>query len=384
MTDEPDFIQSIEAEIVAAHDDAPAPAPEPVVETPPVVEETPPATETAPEVTDDIDSLELPKNSSASAAENFKKVKETAKGYKAKVEAAEQLIESIRAEYGAKETEYLTKAKDFEATAAEIAAYKAREAEFEEAQKELALSRVEGTADYKRTIREPLSAIADRAGVIAKANEVSKDLLLDAIAERDYDKQREMLDELIPGLKPVDQLYLVRMADDAREIFTRKEQIEADAVTAAKEIRERQEKESLQAKETNSKAYTSAVDHAATELGKRLPFVALKEGETADGVLAKFVKDAKETDFDAASPNTKATAALSMLLFERSLLQMQKMDSTIKALEKRITEARAAEPVVGGPGAPPTAPDNSGDVTDAVAQFFNLKSSQPASAFSGG
>ena len=209
---------------------------------------------------------------------------------------------------------------------------------------------------------------------IAKANEIGHDALLDIIAEREFDKQQEMMDEILPSLKPSAQIALARMVEDAREIFDRKERIETDYAAAAKELAERQEKESFKVKETSRKEFTTAVEHAAAELKKRFPFVSLAEGETADGVFANMLKDAKETDFDAAPAGTKAAAALSTLALVRATKQMQKMDAELKTLRARVAESNSSSPALGDGPARPAATDE-GDLVGRVESYLNLQRS---------
>lgn len=375
----PGLFESMTREVSAVIDPENHPAPKvPEVKAEAPKAETPKAEQPkadAPESKkDDIESIEPPK-SSAAAAESFNKIKETAKGYKEKFTAAETLLEAQKAEFATREQEYQAKLKEYEAKDSELNDWKNRSTEFEEAQKELALSRVEGTKHYKDTIKAPLKAIEDRTAAIAKSNDVSRDAILDAIAERDLDKQQELLDELLPGLKPSAQLAVARMADDVREILAKKDQIENDAVTAAKEIAERTEKETAAAKEKGRKDYEGGVDHAAAELGKRFPFLALNDGETADGVMANLAKSAKETDFDAAPAGVKATAALSVLALERALVQLQKVTEENKSLTTRLNESRAAEPQVADPHVEQPSRGDDAGLVGTVESFLGLQKS---------
>lgn len=374
VTDTPaqeDYFSGVVNEVkqVIAPEDAPPPAAKPAAkaEPAPVVEDTPVATETQGGEKDDIDSIEPPANASKAAKDHWDALKITSKNYKAKATAAEQLLT-------AKEAEHAEKIAEYEAKVAKVAEYEAKQAEFEEAQRELSIARVEGTAEYKNTILKPLEVIGQRAQQIAKANDVGSDSVLDIIAERDFDKQQELLDEILPSLKPSAQLALARMVEDAREIFDKKERIENDYQAAAKEITERQEKETLKSKEASRKEFSSAVEHAASELKKRFPFVSLAEGETADGVFANMLKDAKETDFDAAPAGTKAAAALSTLALVRATKQMQKMDAELKTLKARVAESNSSSPAVSPGSAPPPATDE-GDLVGRVESLLGLQRS---------
>lgn len=328
---------------------------------------------------DDIDKIKKPEALSEKAASMWDELKNTSRNYKAKAEAAETAITELRTELTTLKETAGKPTPEVETQLAELAELRAQREAYEAAQKELSISRVESTDDYKRTITKPLTAIAERAKLIAKNNELSADTLLDAIAERDFEKQNDMLNEIVAGLKPVDQLTLVRMAEDARGIFDRKDQIEDDVVNAAKELAERQEKETATAKASYGKEFAAGVDNAASEIKKRFPFIELAEGETFDGVFGNLLQKAKETDFEAASPATKATAALSVLALERAMLQLQKMAEENKSLKARVAEERQADP--GSGGEPPVTVlnnDGSGGFLDRV--FSHLGQAPPRTA----
>lgn len=363
-----DYLSGLLQEVhqVIAPDDAP-PTAKPAAKAEPAEEvtgDTPPPSDGE---KDDIDGIEPPANASKAAKDHWDKLKETSRNYKAKATAAEQLI-------AAKEAEHAAKLAEYEAKISKIAELEAQKEAFEEAQRELTIARVEGTAEYKNTIIKPLDAIGQRANQIAKANDVEPDNVLDIIAERDFDRQQELMDEILPSLKPSAQIALARMVEDAREIFDRKDRIEADHAEAAKEIAERQEKETLKSKETSRKEFTSAVEHAASELKKRFPFIPLAEGETADGVFANMLKDAQSTDFDAAAPGIKAAAALSTLAVVRATKQMQKMDAELKTLRARVAETNSSSPSV-SPGAAKPAATDEGDLVGRVETLLGLQRS---------
>lgn len=327
---------------------------------------------------DDIDKIKKPEAMSPKSSEMWDELKSTSRNYKAKAEAAETAIEGLRTELAVLKETAGKPTPEIETQLAELAELRAQREAYEAAQKELSIARVEGTDDYKKTITKPLNVIAERAKEIAKANELSADQILDAIAERDPVKQRAALNEMLPGLPPVDQLTLVRMAEDARGIFDRKDQIEENVVEAAKELAERQEKESATAKANFGKEFAAGAENAAAEIKKRFPFIELAEGETSDGVFGNLLQKAKETDFEAASPATKATAALSVLALERAMLQLQKVTEENKTLKARVAEQRQAEPGNGGDPQPTVLTNNGGGLLNEV--FAALGQGPPRSA----
>lgn len=241
----------------------------------------------------------------------------------------------------------------------------------DDAERELAVARVEGTREYKQTITEPLDAIGTSIEAIAKANEINPDTIFDAIVERDPAKRREMLKEVVTSLDEVDRLEIAQMAKDAQSILLKRDQIRANAVEARKELEEISTKQAQEMSAKVKKEFLSNVDHAVGELKKRIPFLALVDGETADAVFNAIAEKAKEADFDAAPAGTKAYSAAAGVLLPRVAKQLSAALEKVKTLEARVAERNATTPTVGGNE--PAAPSNGDeDLLDVTAKLFGL------------
>lgn len=354
---------------VAATFEPPAPEPAAVVESPaPVVEPPTPVDTPEPAATDDIDEIKPPENASAATREHWDKIKETSRNYKAKAAAAEALLETERQEAAAKLSEY-------EAKLAEVAEIRARAEKYDEAEKELAVSRVESSEQFKNAIIKPLEAIFSKAEQLARDNELSPSDVFDAIREPDPAKQRAMLKDLIPQLDDLDRTKFLRMVEDASGIYAKEDEIRANALAAKKEMEERAQQETTKAREASAKEFQSAAEHSAAELKKRLPFVELEPGETADGVFALMLKKAKETDFDAAPQSVKATAALSTIALERAIKQNQKLMDEVKTLKARVAEDSKSSPAI-DPALPVVEQPSAGDTVSRIEDFLKVPRSR--------
>lgn len=286
---------------------------------------------------------ELPANSSQATKDHWAKLKEEKRSYKDKSIAAEKVIEVERAEKAA----LAEKIAAYETQVADLAETKENAAKWADAEKELAIARVEGSEQFKKAVTEPLKAIFTKAEAMAEANEIAKEDLFNAIREGNEAKQRAMLKEILPTLDEVDRLKFARMVEDAADCYNREDEIRANALTAKKELEERQAAEGTKAQQAAKKEFSDAVSHSAEELRKRLPFVELEEGETADAVYAAMVEKAKAVDFDGATAATKAFSALSGIALVRAGKQLQAQDAKIKLLQARIADGAAAEPNIG-------------------------------------
>lgn len=338
-------------------------------ETPePAAEETKTDETPAAEEKDDIDEIEPPKNASKAAAENFQKIKDSAKQYKTKFNEAEKLYTETLAERDARIAE-------LEARTADLPELSEKAKFAEEAERELAISRVEATREYKFTIDAPLRAIEDAALAIAKANDVDADEVLDAITEPDPVKRRELLKSVIANVDDVEKQEILRMASDTQDLLRKRDEIRGRATEALKEREEMTQAEQIRAQKKSREDFGREAENTISELRKRLPFVPLADGETADNVFNGLLDKAKATDFDAAPVANKAFAAAAAIALPRMVRQFAKVQAENKTLLARIAEGNKGRATVGDP-----APAK---VWDGEDFFENLGIADPGSAVKG-
>lgn len=226
-----------------------------------------------------------------------------------------------------------------------------------EAEKELAIARVEGTTEYKRAILAPLDAIGAAIETIAKANEIPVESLEDAILERDFTKRREMLNEILTGLTSVDAAEILGMAKDAQSILTKKDEMKLNAVEARKELEAITARTQTESQKKSREEFKGHAQHAVSELQKRIPFVELAAGETVEGVFASIAGKVESVDFDAAPTETKAYAQAAGLLLPRVTKQLLHVQAQLKKAEARIAEGNSSLATVAGEGGAAAAKD---------------------------
>ncbi len=335
----------------------------------PAESDTPPATEEEPLAVeeDDIDAIKPPEKASSAAKESFQKIKDSAKSYKQKFEAAEKLRSE---ELAARDTELA----ELRAKVAELPELSERAKFAEEAEKELAIARVEGTREYKATILAPIQAIEDAAIAIAKANEVNPDDVLDAITEPDPTKRRELLKAVVAGLDEIDKQEVIRMAGDTQVLLQKREAIRANAAEARKEQEELTRQNETKAQKKAREAFEAEAANTVGELKKRLPFLALADGETPDGVFDGILAKARSTDLDSAPVANKAFAVAAALALPRMAKQFLKLQEENKTLRTRIAESNTSRATVSDTSAPAK--------TDGDDFFGNLGIADPAAGIS--
>jgi hypothetical protein len=341
--------------------------------TPPVVE-TPPAAEAAQTDTseDEEFQIELPKTASTASKDHFNKIKASAKTYKEEARVkSEALVERERVL-----AEKDSRIAELEKSVAKLPELEEKTKFVEEAERELALARVEGTQEYKNAVEKPLTAIAEAADVIAKANDIDFDKLVSVLGERDPAKQREDLNDIVAGLSAVDQMEVIRMAQDTRQLLTKQQEIRERAVEARRELEERTRETETKAQQQARETFEKAAKNAVEELKKRVPFIGLAEGETADAVFANFADQIVKIDLDKADPSTKAFAAASGVLLPRVVKQLRSVQAELETYKSRVKESTSTSPKLGGTATPPQRPDV--DLPSAVAATLGLKSFTPS------
>ena len=254
--------------------------------------------------------------------------------------------------------------------------YEERAKYAEEAERELAIARFEGTREYKETVKAPMEAIEAAAETLAKANDVKVDDMLDALAQRDPVKRREMLKDIISGMDVVDQQEVLQMAKDTQQLLAKHDAMRARAVEARKEAEELAGKRSAEEKARAARELGESIKHTVAELRKRVPFVETAAGETADAVFEAVLKDAGATDFDNMNLSTKAYSAVAGVLLKRATKQLVHLVNENKALKARIEEANSAMPSVGA-GGTATPPSDDGDLLASTGRFLGLDVSRP-------
>jgi len=204
--------------------------------------------------------------------------------------------------------------------------------------------RVEEGSEYKKAVSEPLGAIEEQVVALGKENEASLDAVFDAVNEPDLAKQRTKLKEVTAGWDEIDKVELRNMAADARVLFGKQRELRENAATAAKQQEELTAAEAEKAAAETQKQFLKASESVVSQIKEKLPFVPLRDGETADDRAAALAEKLKNVDYEAQTPHGKAAAAASALVLPQAIKTISKLQKDLKALETRLAEKNAAKP----------------------------------------
>lgn len=206
----------------------------------------------------------------------------------------------------------------------------------DEYEKELAVTRIEATREYKETIAKPLQDIGQAADTLAKTNDTEPDKVFEMIREADPAKQRAAFKDITSGWDDVDRAELWSMAKDARVILDKQDQMRENASAAAKEQAEIASKREQAEKENFRKEFVASTKDVAKSLREKTPFVPVAEGETEDDRYRSLEEKVSAVDFDAQTPRGKAFAAATALLYPQMVKTIQKLQAEAETLRARV------------------------------------------------
>lgn len=312
----------------------------PAQETPPAAEETPPpaAEETppppaaeeeetipdAPKNRKDWDTLRASRDRHKQQAEEVKSVLSTKDQT---IQALQQQLEELQNK-AAKLPELEDKLKDFDTY-----------------EKELAVTRLESTREYRETIAKPLQVIGEQAETLAKANDSDLEQVLDMMREADPAAQRSAFKEVTAGWDEVDRAELWSAVKDARVLLDKQDLMRTNASAAAKEQLEkamaREQAEKAEAKQQ----FVASLKDVTKTLREKTPFVALAEGETEDDRYRSLEQKVAEVDFDSQPARGKAFAAAAAILHPqmvRTIAKLQEENATLRSRVKSANETRGS------------------------------------------
>jgi hypothetical protein len=303
---------------------------------------------------------DIPKSLSPKAADHFKAIK-----------AAKAAAEARAAELEAKLKEVESAPKPDSQQAESLQeAIKEREAKIAEYEKELSVSRIEATPEYKEAVVKPLAAIMEVAEKIANKYEVNPKRLMAILEEADADRQGELIEEVASSFKERDRVNLYNLADDFSAVLAERDAMreKASEILATRE----KEAQAIEArKATESKANWDKTTKKVWEALKAKVPLPLQGDELAAAEKA-IIEEVSSTDFSALSDDLKAFAAFSGATIPHIVKQNKALEAKVSELETMLKKYRTQTPSSDA-GDKPEKSELSGDVDflAAIEKSFN-------------
>jgi myosin heavy subunit len=214
--------------------------------------------------------------------------------------------------------------------------------DFDTYEKELAVTRLESTREYRETIAKPLEAIGNAAETLAQANETDTETILDVMREADPAKQREMFKEATLGWDEIDKSELWSAVKDARVLLDKQDLMRNNAAAAAREQLEKANAREQLEREEFKRAFVGSLKDVTKSLKEKTPFVPVVEGETEEDRYRLLEQKVAEVDFESQTPRGKAFAAAAAILHPQMVRTISKLQAEIETLRSRVKGENAS------------------------------------------
>ena len=226
------------------------------------------------------------------------------------------------------------------------------QAERDELESELRISKIESTREFKNAISEPTKAVVKAISDIAKSYEVRPSTILEAVEEADGVKRRTLLKELTWDMDAADALSVRMKVDELVQLNSKREELIKDSKTALAALNLAEE----ESERTERSKYDADAKKAFGEVWgtfqEELPILKKIEGndswnQTLDQLRANAEKlDAEPLDHRqrAALTYQAVTLPLVVQVFKD---YVSKTNNEMQSLRDNLSEYRKATPGVG-------------------------------------
>lgn len=274
------------------------------------------------------------KNAFASMRKDLKAEREKAAALEAKLSE----LQKLRAETDPEEVQRLRQIND-------------------EYERELQISRVEATKEFKDAVVLPMQNIRESLGRIASKYEVSESEILNAFSESDASVRADKLSDLAAGMNDRDKFSLYDLESKFNKVQSTRERVVNNAKLALERIEQHREEQSKVQREEYTKRYGHIVDKVLQEAIEAVPLLRPIEGDDEwNNQLAEAEKFTREVNFDTLNEDTRARVALRSAVAPIIYGQFVNLYNKYQELEKSMEKYQKATPKAGGGGSAPAAP----------------------------
>lgn len=190
----------------------------------------------------------------------------------------------------------------------EVAVLKKQNEEYE---RELQVSRVEATREYKEAVVEPMNLIRKNVEAFVSKYEMNESEILSAFGESNLDTQAEKLSDLASGMNDRDRNIFYKMADRWLEIQGVREKVTTNAKLALEKLEAHRQAENQKLSEERTKNYSSAIDSAWRDLSEKVPIFSRREGDDEwNAGLDQAYQYSKSLEFDKMQDSQKSDVAI--------------------------------------------------------------------------
>jgi hypothetical protein len=288
------------------------------------------------------------KNMSPSAGAKFKELKSELKTYKTRVSELEKAVEE---------------AKTTTQNPEEVERMREQLAEYE---REISVTRIEATPEFKHAVLEPTQAILDTASNMADRYKIDARKLVNALREESINEGSDSLTDMAADFSERDRVRLYRMADDLADVSRRRDFLRENASKAHAELQEK-----AKAHETRlEQGYREDVAKAASKVWKET----FAEHPVLSGldknVIQEIQNSGSESDLLDASHDVRAYAVYAGVALPHVVKQLSAATEKVSELEKALSKYKKATPKVSGNSDTTVQDTSTGGFLEAIEKRF--------------
>ena len=223
----------------------------------------------------------------------------------------------------------------------------------EEYERELQVSRVEATKEFKDAVVVPMQQIRESVDTLATKYEITQRDLFEAFSETDPSARADKLSDIAAGMNDRDKFSLYELEGRFNKVQSTREKVVNNAKLALEKIAEHREEQAKTQQEEYAKRYHSAMDKVWDEAQNAVPLLKKVEGdEEWNKQLDDAQQFARGLNFDAVDEDVRARVAVRSAIAPVIYGQFVQLFNKYQELEKAMEKYQTATPRAGGGSSP--------------------------------
>ena len=294
------------------------------------------------------------KTMTGSAGAKFKQLKTELKSYKSKVAEMEKMLADKETQSG-----------NSEESSQQLETLKAKLDEYE---REIAVSRIEASPQFKEAVMGPTQVILDSAISLAEKYEVVPRKLVDALREESMGDASDSLTEMAADFSERDRIRLYRMADDLAEVSRRRDFLKQNAAKAMAEMTEKQQAYEVEAEKKYREESLKVANTTWSETFENNPVIQ----SLGEEIVKELRSSANESDLLDTAPEERAYAVYAGVALPHLVKKYTEISNKLAETEKALGKYKKATPKVSGNVDTSSQKQEIGGFLDAVEKRFAL------------
>jgi hypothetical protein len=279
---------------------------------------------------DDTDEMPREADSLKKWAVNMKKDWKAEKAKREELEAKLADIEKSKVEFNPEEVERLKKIVD-------------------EQERELTLSRVEATNEFKESVVRPMQQIRDLASQLAKKYELKESEVIEALSEKDPSLRTDKISDLTSSMNDADKWTLYEAQRRYAKIENVREKVVNNAKAALEKVESYRQEQLKQQQEESQKQYAQNLSKIWAEAQEAVPLLKPVEGDDEwNNQLQQAQQFAQQVDLASLTPDASARVAIRSAVAPLIYGQFVALFNQYQQMEKALEKYQSATPKAGG------------------------------------